>query len=221
MKKIKKNLFIMFKLIILKYFQLMMKLLFFMNYFTILKINHEGVNNIGQGSGYSYNGIEDLSIHFRKIDLNRGASYIQTPTWLSSKGATINPKNESDTLCFSYAVAISLFHEELGAHPERINDNLRDKVKKLDWQGIDFPASTQDYHTFEKNNENITLNVLFIAQNSRQIRQDYISKHNFTRNEQVTILKITDGEKWHFLALKLIKQSDDTYKPTKAFSRLM
>ena len=81
MKKIKKNLFIMFKLIILKYFQLMMKLLFFMNYFTILKINHEGVNNIGQGSGYSYNGIEDLSIHFRKIDLNRGASYIQTPTW--------------------------------------------------------------------------------------------------------------------------------------------
>ena len=36
----------------------------------------EGVNNIGQGSGYSYNGTEDLSINFRKIDLNRGSSYI-------------------------------------------------------------------------------------------------------------------------------------------------
>ena len=163
--------------------------------------------------------MEDLSINFRKIDLNRGASYIQIARWLRSKGATINQKNEIDTLCFSYANAISLFHEELGGHPERINDNLRDKVKRLNWQGIDFPASTQDYHTFEKNNEDIALDVLFIAQNSRQIREDYISKHNFTRNKQVAILKITD--EWHFLALKLIKQSDDTYKPTQAFSRLM
>ena len=63
--------------------------------------------------------------------------------------------------------------------------------------------------------------MLFIPQDSRQIRQDYISKHNFTRKKQVTILKITDGEKWHFLALKSIKLLDDTYKPTQAFSRLM
>ena len=123
----------------------------------------EGVNNIGQGSGYSYNGTEDLSINFRKIDLNRGASYIQTPRWLRSKGATINPQNENDTLCFSYAIAISLFHEELGAHPERINDHLRDKVKRLNWQNIDFPASTQDFHTFEKNNEDIASSVFSIA----------------------------------------------------------
>ena len=63
--------------------------------------------------------------------------------------------------------------------------------------------------------------MLFIPQDSRQIRQDYISKHNFTRKKQVTILKITDGEKWHFRALKSIKQLDDTCKPTQAFSRLM
>ena len=39
----------------------------------------EGANNIGERSGYLYNGIEDLSIHFRKIDLNRGESYIPNP----------------------------------------------------------------------------------------------------------------------------------------------
>ena len=177
------------------------------------------INNSEQESGYSHNGIKDLSINYRKIDLNRGASYIKTPRKFKSKLSI--QKNGNDTLCFSYAIAISLFHEELGIHPERINNNLRDKVKRLNWQGIDFPPSTQDYHTFEKNNEDIALNVLFIAQNSRQIRQDYTSKHDFTRNKQVAILKTADGEKWHFLALKLIKQSDDTYKPTQAFSRLM
>ena len=33
----------------------------------------ERINDIGQGSGYSYNSNEDLPIYFRKIDLNRGA----------------------------------------------------------------------------------------------------------------------------------------------------
>lgn len=86
---------------------------------------------------------------------------------------------------------------------------------------IDFPASTQEYHTFEKNNEDIALNVLLIAQDSRNVRQNYILHHNFTRNKQVVILKIKDGEKWHFLALKSIKQDDGTHKPTLAFSKLM
>ena len=62
---------------------------------------------------------------------------------------------------------------------------------------IDFPASTQEYHTFEKSNEDIALNVLLIAQESRNVRQEYISHYNFTRNKQVVILKIKDGEKWH------------------------
>ena len=38
--------------------------------------------NIGEASGYMYNGIKDLAIHFRKIDLNRRSSYIPLPKWL-------------------------------------------------------------------------------------------------------------------------------------------
>lgn len=38
---------------------------------------------------------------------------------------------------------------------------------------------------------------------------------------QITLLKITDGSKWHFLALKSTLQEDNTYKPSKSFSRLM
>ena len=34
------------------------------------------------------------------------------------------------------------------------------------------------------------------------VEQEYISKYNFTRKIQVALLKISDGKKWHFLALK-------------------
>ena len=54
----------------------------------------EKIHIIGQGSGFEYNGIEDLSIRFRKIDTNRGSSYIQSPKWLKSKKAALNPPKD-------------------------------------------------------------------------------------------------------------------------------
>ena len=48
----------------------------------------------------------------------------------------------------------------------------------------------------------------------------YKSKFNNTRKNQVVLLMITDGEKWHYLALKSIQTNDDKMKPTKALSRL-
>ena len=36
-------------------------------------------------SSFSYESVEELNIHFNKIDLKRGASFIETPKWLKSK----------------------------------------------------------------------------------------------------------------------------------------
>ena len=36
-------------------------------------------------SSFSYESVEELNIHFNKIDLRRGASFIETPKWLKSK----------------------------------------------------------------------------------------------------------------------------------------
>lgn len=106
-----------------------------------------------------------------------------------------------------------MYHEELRHNLDRINNNLKECVKRLNWKNIDFPASIRYYAFFEKNNENIALNVLYVPFNQKMVRQEYISKHNFTRNKQVVLLKITDKdeEKWHFTALKSIRQ-EDTYK---------
>ena len=55
------------------------------------------------------------------------------------------------------------------------------------------------------------------------LNPEYISKFNFTRKNQIVLLKISDGsEKGHFLALKSEqKENRDCMKTTKSFSRLM
>ena len=37
---------------------------------------------------------------------------------------------------------------------------------------------------------------------TEEIRHAYKSKHNLKRKNQVILLMITDGEKWHYLAVK-------------------
>ena len=39
--------------------------------------------------------------------------------------------------------------------------------------------------------------------NTKKIRHAYKSKHNLSRENQVIILMITDGKKWHYLAVKI------------------
>ena len=55
---------------------------------------------------------------------------------------------------------------------------------------------------FESNNKSIALNVLYILYDTEKIRLACKSKHNFKRKIQVTLLIITGGKKWHYLAVK-------------------
>ena len=97
-------------------------------------------------SSFSYESVEELNIHFNKIDLKRGALFIETPKWLKSKKATINPKNARDVYCFMHAITIALFHKELGTNPERITEKLIAYAQKFNWHDIDFPD--KDYEDY-------------------------------------------------------------------------
>ena len=46
------------------------------------------------------------------------------------------------------------------------------------------------------------------------------SKHNHKRKNQVVLLVITDGKKWHYTALKSEQTEDGFIRPTKSLSRL-
>ena len=54
----------------------------------------------------------------------------------------------------------------------------------------------------ESKNKSITLNILYIPHNTIKVCHAYKSKYNSTRENQVILLMITDGEKWHYLAVK-------------------
>ena len=59
-----------------------------------------------------------FSIHFHKIDLKRGSSYISTPKCLEIQKATINPKKMNDNFSFLY-VAIYRFSIPLSFFTKR------------------------------------------------------------------------------------------------------
>ena len=81
-------------------------------------------------SSYVYESVEGLSIHFHKIDLNRGSSYIPPPDWLRNKGAIINPQNTNDNNSFMFAQTIALNHKEIRKNPGCISKQLIEHIPK-------------------------------------------------------------------------------------------
>ena len=171
---------------------------------TFYRRYQEGLETKMKGSSYIFERIDLLEYHLHKISLNRGSSYIESPEWLKNKGVTINPKNTTDNNCFQYAITAALNNQNIDHHPERIS-KLKPFISNYNWDNINFPAGHKDYSTFEKNNSNIAIDILFVPYNTREIRQAYISKHNKTRNIHANLLMITDRtSNWHYLAIKSI-----------------
>ena len=134
---------------------------------------------------------------FNKI--NRGESYIDSPKWLKDKKSTINPKN-NDHKCFQYAATLALNLGKIKKDPQRIS-KIKPFIEQYSWKEIEFPSTSKDWKKLELNNE-IALNILYVPHNTRKIHVAYQSKHNLTPENEIILLMITDGEKWHYLTVK-------------------
>ena len=60
---------------------------------------------------------------------------------------------------------------------------------------------------FESSNKSVALDILYVAHNTEKICHTYKSKYNLTRENQVILLMITNGEKWHYLAVTSLSRS--------------
>ena len=140
-----------------------------------------------------------LYYDFNKTSINRGGSYIDSPKWLKDKKSTINPKNNDDK-CFQYAVTLALNLDKIKKDPQRVS-RIKHFIEKYNWEEIDFPSTSKDWKTFECNNE-VTLNILYIPYNTTIINIAYKSKNSLTQEKQIILLMISDGQKWHCLAVK-------------------
>ena len=194
-------------------------------YDSLLKYFNDKLMICRADSSYVFESIEVFDKYFHKIDLKRGSSYIPSPTWLQFRKAIVNPKYKNDNYCFAYAITIAIYHNEIGKNLNRISNKLLDCTDKLNWNRIDFPASTPDYKRFQKLNEDIALNVIPFNKEDNDngietidVEQEYISNFNFTRKKQVVLLKISNGKKRHFLALKSDQEENSEFiRPRKGF----
>ena len=67
---------------------------------------------------------------------------------------------------------------------------------------ISFPSHKKDCKKFESNNKSIAPNILYVPHNTKEIRHAYKSTCILERENQVILLMITNGKKWHYLAVK-------------------
>ena len=167
---------------------------------SFLQRYQEGLQEKMRGSEFEFDGIHLLYYDFNKISLNRGRSYIEPAKWIKDKKSTINPKNNDDK-CFQYAVTVALNHDKINKNPQRVS-KIKPFIDQYNWNDIDFPSTTKDCKIFELNNESIALNILYVPHKTTKIYFAFKSQHNLTREKQVILLMITDGEKWHYLAVK-------------------
>ena len=120
-----------------------------------------------RGSEFAFDYVQLLHYKCHKINLNRGGSYIDSPYWIKSKKATMNPINKNDNKCFQYAITVGLNYEEIGKHAERIT-KIKPFINKYNWNRINCPSEKDDWKKSEKNNVKIILNV-FHAKKEKNI----------------------------------------------------
>ena len=162
-------------------------------FYSSLQKYQERLEESMRGSGFVYNSVDTLYYNLNKVSLTRGGSYIDSPKWLKNKEATVNPENKKDGKCFQYALTVALNHEQIKNNPERIS-KIKPFTDQYNWNEIDFPSHGKNWKKFELNNKSIGLNILHVHYNTEKIRHVYKSKYNLTRENQVILLMITDGE---------------------------
>ena len=136
-----------------------------------------------------------MNYDINKVTINRGGSYIESPTWLKSRKCTINAQNKNDNNCLQYTLTVALNYEKINNHPEKLS-KITPFIDQCNRSEINFPSDQKNWKKFESNNESIALNILYIPHNTKVIRHAYKLKFNLTREHQVILLKISDdGEK--------------------------
>ena len=98
-----------------------------------------------------------------------------SPDWISSKKATINPKNEKDNECFKWSIIEGLNYN-------KIKEKELKKLLKFKRVGTDFSSHQRYWENFKQENTLTALNTLFLQYNSEEVKLAYKSLYNKRKN---------------------------------------
>ena len=170
----------------------------------LLQRYHDNLYEKMRGSDFIFNGVNYLFYHFNRVSISKGGSYVESLKWLKDKKCTVNQKN-NDNKCFQYATTLALNFNKINKHPQRIS-RIKPFIESYNWNDINFPATKKDWNRFEVNNKNVALNILYVPFNTKKIEITYKSKYNLVRDNQIILLMISNGENWHYLAVKSLSR---------------
>ena len=108
-------------------------------------------------------------------------------------------------MCFKYAATLALKLDKMNKHPQRIS-RIKPFIDNYNLNSINFPSTGKDWNRFEVNNKNVALNILYIPYNTKKVEIAYKSKYSLVRDNQIILLMITDGEKWHYIVVKSLSK---------------
>ena len=94
------------------------------------------------------------------------------------------------SICFSCLITLPKHQKQ--STKDFKNKSFIDQYKQKE---IYFPLHKKDQKKFHLNNKSIALNILYVPQNTKEIRNAYNSKCIFKRENPVILLMITDGGK--------------------------
>ena len=148
-----------------------------------------------RGSQFIPDSVELLYYAFQRIDIRRAESYIMAPDWISSKKATINPKNEKDNKRFQWSIISGLNYN-------KIKEKELKKLLKFRRFDTDFSSYQRDWEEFEQENTLTALNILFVSHNSEEIKLAYKSSYNKHKNQVILLMINDEANNCYYFAAK-------------------
>ena len=153
-------------------------------------------NFTNRGSNWVLERVLSLDVQMTQYIPLRGRSYIPLPNVLKNKKAIINMKND-DNECFKWCVTRALF--PVNKHPERIDKNLRENSKRLNWNDLKFPIDFKQITHFENLNQNISINVFGYEKKAVYPLRLFKAPEG---QHKINLLLIADDVKKHYCLIK-------------------
>ena len=98
-------------------------------------------------------------------------------------------------------MTVALNYDKIRKSHQKVN-RVKRFINQYDWKGINFPSHFGDWKRFELNSRSVALNVFYVPYGEKILRHACKSKYNLKRKNQVILLRISDGEKWYYLAVR-------------------
>ena len=147
----------------------------------------EGFN--ARGSGFIFNRLLEFTIVVTQFRPLAGSTFVPTPLAIERKKAIVNVQN-SDLHCFEHS--INAFLHPAKDHPYRVSNYIK-YMGTLNFDNIPFPVAVKDIPKFEKQNPEISVNVISPDPDNKGFSIDYVSAER-QRRHHVNLLLLHDPQ---------------------------